>query len=476
MAHKEQEKSSFRIFIIFSLLLFAAALALCMQIRFSDGDDAYFLEHTASRSLPEFVSWRYQTWSGRIMAESAIWICFRAGIFFWRVLNALMLTALPLLILRLVYGSILRLCEREGKQILRILVTVSAVYLLLSLQVAGYACIWITGSLNYLHGAVFATAALIPLKDVLDANAEKKSGLSGDSTDGGKRRPWKTAAAVLCAVLGAGYTEQIAAILLVLYALGTFVCFRLQEDYRVTAALTTAAVLAVMLISLLAPGNALRNATSEEWYFPGFSALPASTKLFLTVQFVLSSFSNENSLLFCIVSLAVFLLILQKKGLHLRIHMMAGFVTVISALAAMGAKYCSDMGTDLVLMQNVKATAPSWGQLLPEQRFAMLLWGILLLLSCSCLWIAFEHAPLPILIFLASVASAAVMGFSPTVYASGARSLFPSAWMLWLLLVMAYRRIAEERVRRICTVLLCAAGLLHGIVMLRQLMESALLL
>ncbi|MBR0090448.1 MAG: hypothetical protein IJP92_02000, partial [Lachnospiraceae bacterium] len=302
MEHDGKKTGSLRIVLAFSLLLFATALVLCMRIRFSDGDDAFFLEHTASRSLAEFVSWRYQTWSGRIFAESAIWITFRAGIVFWRIVNALMLTALPLLMLRLAEGSFSRLCRQENRRVLLLLLTVSGVYLLLSLRTAGYACIWITGSLNYLHGAVFATAALISFGDALDAERRTKASPSGEGTQAGRRMLPKYAAGILCAALGAGFAEQIAAIVFALMAIGCVQNFYLHHEIRLVPVLMTLCSFAVLLVSLLAPGNALRNATSEEWYFPGFSSLSVSARCILTLQYVLSSFSNENSLLFCLLS------------------------------------------------------------------------------------------------------------------------------------------------------------------------------
>ncbi|MBR0092330.1 MAG: hypothetical protein IJP92_11585, partial [Lachnospiraceae bacterium] len=162
--------------------------------------------------------------------------------------------------------------------------------------------------------------------------------------------------------------------------------------------------------------------------------------------------------------------------LPLRIRGTAGMVTVFAALAAMGVKYCSDTGLDMEALEQAKAVAPSWGSLLPEHRFTMLLWVFLLVAFGICLWYAFEKAPLPLLLFLASVASAAVMGFSPTVYASGARALFPSSWMLWLLLVMAYKRFSEQRVRILYTGILYGAGILHLIVIARQFLQSVLVL
>ena len=49
----------------------------------------------------EYLSWRYQTWVGRMAAEAIVYITFNLGLGFWRVADAVMMVLLPIGILRL---------------------------------------------------------------------------------------------------------------------------------------------------------------------------------------------------------------------------------------------------------------------------------------------------------------------------------------------------------------------------------------
>ena len=49
----------------------------------------------------EYLSWRYQTWVGRMSGEAFVYLAFRLGLGFWRVVNAVMLVLLPMGVLRL---------------------------------------------------------------------------------------------------------------------------------------------------------------------------------------------------------------------------------------------------------------------------------------------------------------------------------------------------------------------------------------
>lgn len=49
----------------------------------------------------EYLSWRYQTWVGRMSGEAMVYIAFSLGIWFWRIVNAMMLVLLPCGVLKL---------------------------------------------------------------------------------------------------------------------------------------------------------------------------------------------------------------------------------------------------------------------------------------------------------------------------------------------------------------------------------------
>ena len=92
---KKQEK---RYMGILLLLVFAGSLFLLSFISYSDGDDRFFRPYCTSMRLGEYVKWRYETWSGRVVSEALLYWFFNMDLWVWRIVNAGMLTTLPLLL------------------------------------------------------------------------------------------------------------------------------------------------------------------------------------------------------------------------------------------------------------------------------------------------------------------------------------------------------------------------------------------
>ena len=66
-------------------IVFLAALAVFCKINYSDGDDAFFDSCVKSMSFLEYLKERYLTWTGRVSGETAIYITFTLGIWFWQI-------------------------------------------------------------------------------------------------------------------------------------------------------------------------------------------------------------------------------------------------------------------------------------------------------------------------------------------------------------------------------------------------------
>ena len=87
-----------------AMLWIAASIAFFLVLRgveLSDGDDTYFYYCARSMGFFEYLSWRYQTWVGRMAGEALVYLVFRSNIWLWRLLNACMMVLLPAGVLRL---------------------------------------------------------------------------------------------------------------------------------------------------------------------------------------------------------------------------------------------------------------------------------------------------------------------------------------------------------------------------------------
>ena len=101
-ADKEKSKTNQKkiVWIFWAFMAIAIFLVL-KQMGYSDGDDTYFYHYSTTMGFFEYLSWRYQTWVGRMAAEAIVYITFNLGLGFWRVADAVMMVLLPIGILRL---------------------------------------------------------------------------------------------------------------------------------------------------------------------------------------------------------------------------------------------------------------------------------------------------------------------------------------------------------------------------------------
>ena len=87
--------------VLFWALMFMGVFLLLTQVGYSDGDDAFFYQYTHEMGFLEYLSWRYTTWVGRMSGEAMVYAAFTLGIWFWRVVNAMMIVLLPCGVLKL---------------------------------------------------------------------------------------------------------------------------------------------------------------------------------------------------------------------------------------------------------------------------------------------------------------------------------------------------------------------------------------
>lgn len=197
--------------VLFWALMFFGAFLLLTQVGYSDGDDAFFYQYTHEMGFLEYLSWRYTTWVGRMSGEAMVYITFSLGIWFWRIVNALMLVLLPC--------GVLKLAEKAAgihteKFLPGATLTVVCGYLLMAIMTVGYAAVWINGSIFYTWSFTCGIWALVPVADlVFDA---------GDN-HAMHNHPWQFFYSIPCAVLASMSIEQMAAVLVTFEMLAVLV-------------------------------------------------------------------------------------------------------------------------------------------------------------------------------------------------------------------------------------------------------------
>lgn len=423
---------------VLMVLVFTGCLFVLSFINYSDGDDTFFLQYCGSMGLLEYLKWRYETWTGRMISEGLMHIFFNRDLWLWRIVNAGMLTALPLSLV-LVKNKI-----SPKKQLLSVWLAL-LFYLLTDINTFGYACIWITGSMNYLWPAVCGLLALWAVAAEAFASAEKE-------LVNGKRRYLLS---IPCTIIAAMSSEQMGAVILAfsLICIGTKLWKKQVPGVGIL--IQTAAAIGAFAISSLAPGNALRVKESVEMYMPQFDSLSLGQRLFMLIQWFASSFANENAMLLTAIWIAgIFILAakLKKNNLSGKERGRSGIflggccIFGIAALAGkVGISPVCDMGIQLSDMTGKLEAVPEAAELTGMQWFALVWWCLALVFTFFLLWELTNGMPVVLLTYLGAAACEVIMILSPTIYSSGERVFFVTGIMLTGILLILLEVLQREK-------------------------------
>lgn len=446
--------------IIVGMLVVAFFCIFCF-IHYSDGDDAFFAEVTSTRSYFEYLKYRYETWTGRMGGESLVYLVFRlGGIWFWRIVNSLMVVALPLLLLNLsaiTRGFCLFNCCCKGNpsqnhlcnwEIIRLLLVVFSGYLLMDVMTFGHSAVWVNGSIFYTWCIVCGLLSVLPaVKYFYGLRFEK----------------WEFAYAIPLGVVAAMSIEQIGAVLFAFVVAVLFGGLLQKKKLNAWLLLQAIAILASMLVLFLAPGNDLRTAISyEEWVPPEFIRLSVGEHLFLTYQWLISSFANEGRLFFLCIWFLGSLLLLQDKNASKRLIWIVPAVifSVVALLPFVTVCVLSNVGLAYIDPAVKLEVLPSWEAMSFANVAALATWTLATVFTIPFLW-KVSKSSMVLLVFAAAIASECVMYFSPTIYASGERVYYMTSLLFIFIMIQFLLKLKSEKMKNLFTVVIVVLGMLN---------------
>ncbi len=462
-------------------MAFVGALLVLSHCGYSDGDDAFFYEYAHKMGFLEYLSWRYETWTGRIGAEALVYAAFNLGIAFWRVANSLALVLLAAGILRLSaiaarapLGSasdwgVLWFGERApalpggdyGPAGAGCMVVAAAGYFLMDIRTVGYAVVWVNGSVFYTWAAAMAVYALIPVAEFVYGRHAVERRLTFSARDAEERPPVAFLLSIPLSMAAALSIEQVGAVLLAFEVLAIWYgiyAWRLANPMLIAQAALTLLCYAVLFA---APGNALRVASETGTWMPEFAGMPVGEHLFITAHWLISSFANENRILLAGVWIVGIALLLERnrRGVADWALIGCGCAGIFSALLpGFGIGFLSDMGMQYIDITKRVDRVPRAAELTGQMWAAMAWWGVALVYTLALIWRASGGQAVPALAYLASIASEAILYFSPTMYASGERVYFCTDLLLLFTILTLSFAIRERRRRDAAYALILAAG------------------
>ena len=443
-------------------LAFFAVCFFCVfcLIHYSDGDDAIFDEMTSTRGFFEYLKFRYETWTGRMGGESMVYVVFHCGgIWFWRVVNALMVVALSLCLMNLCAITASRklvcpsrsTCDVQGAfsnwDTLRLFVLALAGYLLMDVMTFGHAAVWVNGSIFYTWSIVCGLLAVTP---------------AVKSVYAGGYRKWELAYAIPLGVIAAMSIEQIGAALIAFIVISLVTVWLRKRRIDMGLVAQVAIVLVAFAILFVAPGNALRaEAEYADWLPPEFRSLGAGGHLFLTFQWLISSFANEGRLFFLGIWALGVMLLLRRGDKDFRWIVPAALFGVAALLPFAKVNVLSDIGLYDIDPAVPLAKLPSWAAMTVMNKIALFWWTVAVAFTVPFLWKVCKSL-LPLFVFAGAIACEFVMHFSPTMYASGERVYYMTSILFLFIVIRMFMALDSEKWKNAFVSSAVVAGLLNA--------------
>ncbi len=384
-----------KFFIIGALLVFGIFFYKLSVVDLSFGDDPWFRKYT-SESIFSFITWRWETWSSRVILEGILLLMLKLPVIVWKTITALMFV--------LIFYSFLKIIKRRNN-IFFILITIWIICSI-DFELFGGAG-WYATTINYIW--VFALGIYV-LSFLLDF-------IKGRNI---KKYQWIT---VGISLLVATNQEQMCAIILGFYLLGgIYSYFKTKKvDYKILAIIIVC--LLSMGIHLFAPGNGVRKISEMSTFYPEYIHLNILQKLYLGIVTTISPFLQLwNWPLFSFfILVAISGIIRRDKKLYLFSFIPLIVYFLEQKLFEYGFAGFLNPINFYLYTNGVEVGVPSISK---TAIFVTILIVVLLLLTLFIIYkgVSVKCSIIVGIILIAAICSRLVLCLSPSLFASGMRT------------------------------------------------------
>lgn len=383
------------------VILFVLHLILMMFITPNKYDDEVFLTNIAEQPILAYIGPRYFDWTSRFLIEFALCGVLKTSKYLWILVESLMVA--------LAGYSISKLFVKDNKKENNImLLFMMLVYPLKEMSSAG----WAATTVNYIWPLATMLYALIPIRKIWDGERIKPVNMILYSA----------------ALIFAGNQEQTACILVGTYLL--FAIFMIIRDKKIKPYMVINTILAVasLVFILTCPGNYVRQDLEIADYFKDMEMFTFLDKLGLGFTTTMGFLIGKGNLVYVMFTLliCVYVFTNYKEQLY-RVVACIPFVTSITGY--FGRSIMNNVFSnitsfyDILAQEEVLLNAATSNNLLYAVPviFSM---GIIVCIIMSLLLI-FKNLKnnVALLVFLVGFASRLIIGFSPTIFVSGSRTL-----------------------------------------------------
>ena len=435
-SYSTDEKIHISLMIVFTLLVFYF---------FSDKvawqDDITFSNYIINKTLHQFLFERYEQWSSRCVIEATLVAMLQSSLYVWKTISTILVTICTECAISLFLSKKnIKYCFIPY---LLVLLTIPTI----TLTDAG----WIATTTNYLWPLTSFMALAIIIKKIFN---EEKIGL------------FEKAQASVLTIYAANIEALVLTIIGIIVVLFVYKAFESKTPYYELAKRIDRTVFLVLGISsvllvltLLAPGNAIRTTAETSNWFPDFGELGLLDKLKLGIVSTMPFF-YANTIYLCNLAYPTnFLMLLLMLFISIKLWKDKNYKVLAMQF----------MGILIVLFNQVHIIANSFGKQINKCWYVLantkinqysdfesiyiyleiliyllvggtLIYGVYIALNKS------KKGLLSCIILLAGFCTRLIMGFSPTVYVSGTRTfLFAIAAILIVTLIIIDELIKDEK-------------------------------
>lgn len=393
------------------ILLFVLEIILSIFITPNLYDDAWFIEQVTNELDPEtnqviehtiidFITERYSSWSSRVIIEFTLCLVLKTSKYMWILLECLMVT--------LVGYSISKIFTKEdNKQNNLMLVSMILIYPYTIMHQAG----WAATTINYMWPLAMCLFALIPIKKIW--NSEKIS-------------VWEYPLYTL-ALLFAGNQEQTSAILVCLYLIFTVIMIVRDKKVKPYMIFQSIVAIASIVFILTCPGNYVRQ-EDEMRRFIDFGMLTFLDKFVLGFTSTFGEIIANQDIVYTLLTvlLAIYVFTNYKEKLY-RVVVLVPVISmlVLGHLSSITFSMFPELETfyELITVKDVILTVENCNEL--YYTFPIIFaFANFICIGMSLLLLSKKYSHnLPVLIYLAGLASRIIIAFSPTVFVSKTRTM-----------------------------------------------------
>ena len=406
------------------LALFILELVLMFFITPNKYDDKVFLESVTGTSVWSYVGPRYYTWSSRLIIEFILCSVLKISKYLWILIEALMVTLAGYSISKLFVKN-----NESKKENTIMLTSMILIYPIVLMNGAG----WAATTINYMWPLATGLFALIPIRKIWDEE---------------KIKFWQYPLYII-AMIFATNQEQVCAILLGTYLLFTVFLIMKNKKIHPFMIVQTLIVIASLIFILTCPGNAARTETEIQNQFKDFEMLTVLDKIGLGLTSTMGLIIKNGNIVFTLMSMliAVNIFLNYKEKLYRVVALVPVFSVLTLSYFILNINevfpYFATL-RGILVKEDIILTAGNCNNLFNVIPVMFACINFICIIMSLLLMFKNLKNNMALLVFLIGFASRLIMGFSPTVFLSGERTMIFFEFAMIIVSILIWQEIIKK--------------------------------